>query len=267
MKLLFPLLYFICSVFSAEAQQLTQRDYRAYFAAHQAEGSFLLLDVAANRFTAYNLARCRQGFLPASTFKIPNTLIGLETGCLRDTSEVCHWDGVVRERVEWNRDMSYAQALRLSCVPCYQQLARWVGAVRYQQWMPRLRYGKIKVSPSTVDNFWLEGTSRITSFEQVDFLRRLQAGGLPVSARSQTLTKAALAQEHGRGWVIRAKTGLIASSAQTFGWWVGWVEQRGRIYVFALNMEPLQHAAAGPSFAADRLLIAKQILRKEFGLL
>lgn len=257
----------LAATWPTAAPSVVERDYRAYFEAHDVEGSFLVLDATANRYTAYNLRRCRQGFLPASTFKIPNTLIGLETGVLRDTSDQCLWDGLVRGRPEWNQDMSYAQALRRSCVPCYQQLARRVGVAQYQQWLPRLRFGHPVVSPATLDNFWLTGASRITAFEEVAFLQRLQANQLPLSTRSQELTKALLVLRRGPGWVLRAKGGWSVAPGYNNGWWVGWVEQAGRAYFFALNMEPRAQHPAGANFARDRQLIAEQILREQFHLL
>ena len=75
---------------------VVERDFGAYFWVQQLCGSFLLFDPQANCYMACNAARCRQGFLPAATFKIPNTLIGFEIGVIRDTSQVFKWDGVRR---------------------------------------------------------------------------------------------------------------------------------------------------------------------------
>ncbi|TGE25723.1 class D beta-lactamase [Hymenobacter aquaticus] len=251
----------------AGSPRITERDFQAYFAAYGLRGSFLVLDAGTNAYTAYNLARCRQGFLPASTFKIPNTLIGLETGAVADTAEVFRWDGVRRAFPQWNQDLTVAQALRVSCVPCYQQLARRVGAGRYRQWLPRLRFGRMHVTAATVDTFWLAGSSRITQFEQIDFLRRLQQGRLPVSARSQAITKALLVLGRGPGWVLRGKTGWTMQSGADNGWFVGWVEQAGRTYFFALNAEPANGGPATDNFVRGRRAIAEQILQREFGLL
>ncbi|RYU81604.1 class D beta-lactamase [Hymenobacter persicinus] len=246
--------------------RVTERDFSAYFAAYDLQGSFLLLDARTGRYAAYNPARCRQGFLPASTFKIPNTLIGLETGAIRDTAEVCRWDGVPRRFPQWNQNMSMAQALRVSCVPCYQQLARRVGAARYGQWLPRLRFGRMQVTPATVDTFWLAGSSRITQFEQIDFLRRLQRGALPVTSRNQEITQALLVLARGPGWTLRGKTGWTMQAGRDNGWFVGWVEQRGRACFFALNAEPRRGAATN-KFIQGRRAVTEQILRQEFGLL
>ncbi|UOQ74300.1 class D beta-lactamase [Hymenobacter cellulosilyticus] len=244
-----------------------ERDFGAYFAAYGLRGSFLVLDAATRQFMAYDVARCRQGFLPASTFKIPNTLIGLETGVVRDTAEVFRWDGVTRSFPQWNRDMSFAQALRVSCVPCYQQLARRVGAERYQQWLPRLRFGSMRVTPASVDTFWLTGPSRITQFEQIDFLQRLQRGKLPVARRTQDLTKNMLILSRGPGWVLRGKTGWTMQQGHDNGWFVGWVEQNGKAYFFALNAEPADGKPATAQFVQGRRAITEQILQREFGLL
>jgi beta-lactamase class D len=251
----------------AQAQRIAQHDYTAYFAAYGLRGSFLVLDAEAKQYTAYDVARCRQGFLPASTFKIPNTLIGLETGAVHDTAEVFRWDGVVRSFPQWNQDMSFAQALRVSCVPCYQQLARRVGAGQYQQWLPRLGFGHMRVTPATVDSFWLTGPSRITQFEQIDFLQRLQRGQLPVARRNQDLTKAMLVLSRGPGWVLRGKTGWTMQQGADNGWFVGWVEQNGKVYFFALNAEPADGKPATPRFVQGRRAVTEQILQREFGLL
>lgn len=149
------------------APGLTEHDFRPLFEQYGLRGSLLLYDAQTRKYIAYNPQRCRQGFIPASTFKIPNTLIGLETGALTDTAEVCKWDGVQRSFPQWNQDMTFGRALRVSCVPCYQQLARRVGVQRYHEQLRRLGYPGMQVTAATLDTFWLGGPSRITSFEQI----------------------------------------------------------------------------------------------------
>ena len=92
------------------APTVTDRNFQAHFDQYGVRGSILLYEEPAGRYVAYNQARCRQGFLPASTFKIPNTLIGLQTGALPDTATMCKWDGVTRDFPQWNQDMNYTQA-------------------------------------------------------------------------------------------------------------------------------------------------------------
>ncbi|HEX8351270.1 MAG TPA: class D beta-lactamase [Hymenobacter sp.] len=264
---LFSLLLLALSFYSASAQQIVERNFQKYFEEKGVQGSFLLLDAQTNKYTAYNLGRCREGFLPASTFKIPNTLIGLETGALRDTSEICKWDGVTRDFAAWNSDMTYANALRVSCVPCYQQLARRIGAERYNQWLPKLHYGHLQVTTATVDTFWLTGTSRITQFEEIDFLRRLQANKLPFQARHQEAVKTLLILSKGKNWTLRGKTGWTNVTGHHNGWLVGWLEQDGHTYFFALNCEPKNNGPATEGFVQGRRIITEKILREEFKLM
>ncbi|UYZ63401.1 class D beta-lactamase [Hymenobacter weizhouensis] len=252
---------------AAPAPPVTERDFGRQFEQHGVQGSFLFYDGAAGRYTAYNLARCRRGFLPASTFKIPNTLIGLETGALPDTAALYRWDGVARSFPQWNQDMTYARALRVSCVPCYQQLARQVGAAAYRQWLAKLRYGRMHVTPANVDTFWLDGDSRITQFEQVDFLRRLQAETLPLAARHQRAVKQLLVLQKTPTYTLYGKTGWRFRSARNpdNGWLVGWLTRAdGRTAFFALNVEPQPGPPDDARFLASRRAVAEAVL-KEMG--
>jgi beta-lactamase class D len=268
MRLLFLSLLLILNSFGASAQRITERDFQKYFDEYDLQGSFLLLDANGKQYTAYNLKRCREGFLPASTFKIPNTLIGLETGAVRDTSEIFRWDGVTRTiSAAWNQDMTLATALRVSCVPCYQQLARRIGTERYNQWLPKLQYGRMVVTPATVDMFWLEGPSRITQFEEIEFLQRLQRDQLPVARQHQETVKALLVLSRGQGWVLRGKTGWTSTKDYNNGWFVGWVEQNGKPHFFALNVEPKEKGPITPKFVQGRRALTEKLLRQEFKLM
>ncbi|MBN1814974.1 MAG: class D beta-lactamase, partial [Anaerolineae bacterium] len=46
------------------------------------ESCFVMLDVASNQYSRYNPEQCAKRMSPCSTFKIPNSLIGLETGVI-----------------------------------------------------------------------------------------------------------------------------------------------------------------------------------------
>ena len=43
----------VSAAWRAPAPRVVQRDYRLYFEAREVEGSFLVLDAAANQYTAY----------------------------------------------------------------------------------------------------------------------------------------------------------------------------------------------------------------------
>jgi beta-lactamase class D len=189
------------------------------------EGAFVLLDVTSNRITIANPELAERAFLPASTFKIPNTLIGLETGVIPDESFALEWDGVDRGVFDvWNRDHDLRSAMKNSVLWFYQELARRIGEDRYHDWMSRLDYGNRDIGGG-VDQFWVAGDLRITPREQVRFLRRLLQGDLPVEERSVRIVRDILLVSQKDGVTLRAKTGLTAQTPHYVGWLVGFVER------------------------------------------
>jgi beta-lactamase class D len=218
--------------------------------------ALVVRDVRAGRTVRYDAALAGTRLSPCSTFKVPNSLIGLETGVIPDAAYVIPWDGKKRGIEAWNRDHDLRSAIRGSVVPYYQELARRVGPQRMQRWVSALRYGNQDISGG-IDRFWLGSSLRISPEEQVDFLARLHTGALPVSARSVAIVEEILLQDApGEGVVYRGKTGSCESEAGPHGWWVGSVETSGRVSVFAALIQ-----GAGASGRACRAL-AENALRR-----
>jgi beta-lactamase class D len=204
------------------------------FAKRAVQGTFAHLDVTTDRLTLVNEHRAQKRYIPASTFKIPNSLIALETGIVTGPDEVFKWDGKPAAMKEWERDMTFSEAIRVSNVPIYQRIARRVGLKNYEVWLDRLGYGN--ANPGTVvDRFWLDGPLAISAIEQTSFLAALALQELPMSKTAQSAVKGMLLQETRDGRSLYAKTGWLG--AGQIGWWVGWVEGNGRIDSFALNMD------------------------------
>jgi beta-lactamase class D len=220
------------------AAERAEVDLSHHFRALCAEGAFVLHDLSANRTVVHNAERARQGFLPASTFKILNSLIALETGVLRDEHEIIPWDGVDRGDW-WNGDQAMTRAFQRSTVWFYQEVARRIGEARMREWVGRAGYGNADIGGG-IDRFWLEGELRITAEEQVDLLRRLYLDDLPFSGRSQAIVKRVMLMEQGDGYVLRGKTGWARQHGLDHGlhtgWLVGWVERGGNVYLFATQI-------------------------------
>lgn len=222
-------------------------------------GCFVVHDVRADRTLRVNAARCARRLPPASTFKIPNALIGLETGVVTDEHMVIAWDGVERSITDWNRDLDLAAAIRVSSVPYFQELARRVGATRMRDWVRRFGYGNRDIRGG-IDRFWLDGRLRISADEQVAFLRRVQDRTLPVSGRTiDILRRIITLEERADGAVLRAKTGWALRGNWNVGWFVGWIERGDDAWIFALNVEPVGKPPA--DFLAKRRLLAESLLR------
>jgi beta-lactamase class D len=199
-------------------------------------GAFALYDLNHNRYIRYNPARCAERFLPASTFKIMNSLIGLESGVVPNENFVISWDGTPYEIPTWNQDHTLKTALQNSAVWYYQELARRVGKEKMQQYLTASNYGNQDIS-GAIDSFWLEGGLRISVDEQVEMLKRLYQDDLPFSQRSMRIVKDLLILEKTNGYQLSGKTGSVVRVATHVGWFVGYVEVQGNVYVFATNIE------------------------------
>lgn len=211
-------------------------EWQALFQEAGVEGTLVMREVRQDRWLASDTTRAQRRMLPASTFKIPNSLIALECGVLADEDQVLPWDGITRDVPEWNRDHTLRSALRVSCVPVFQELARRIGAARMELWLDSLTYGNGRISGG-IDHFWLDGDLALSAVEQVDFLSRLALLRLPLSERSQRVVRESLVVEATPHWVLRAKTGWAARNTPMHGWWVGWVEREDALWVFALNVD------------------------------
>lgn len=222
---------------SAAAQQTIERaDLIRLFDQKQITGGFVLFDPDLNQLTIVNASRATAREIPASTFKIANSLIALETGAVADVEEIIPYGGGTTPVDAWARDMSMRDAIKLSNVPVYQELARRVGLKKYSNWLERLAYGNGEIG-ADVETFWLKGPLRISAVEQTEFLARLASGTLPASAQSQRMVRDILRADEREGRVLFGKTGWTTAPDPDIGWYVGWIEGAGQLYTFALVMD------------------------------
>lgn len=213
----------------------TRQIVEASFQKRQVTGCFILYDLERDSSLIYNPKRANDAFLPASTFKIANSLIALECKVVHDENEVIPWDGVKRSVPAWNNDQTMRTAIRYSAVWFYQELARRIGAERMNDWLRKLNYGN-RVAGPELDNFWLSGDLRITPLQQVDFLKRMIRQELPVKNKNLNVVKEIMTVESNNRYVLRAKTGW-AISGQQIGWYVGWLELDSKYYIFVNNID------------------------------
>lgn len=208
-------------------------------------GTFVLHDVATGRFVGHDRARAERRFVPASTFKIPHSLIGLAVGAVGDVDEALPYRGPPRPFIEaWARDMGLREAIVLSNVPIYQELARRIGPERMREHLLRMDYGNGEIG-TAVDAFWLSGPLAISAIEQARFLARLASDALPYPPALQSSAREISLLEQAEGWRLHGKTGWQNAPGEGVGWWVGWLEKDGRVYAFALNMDIRTAADAG----------------------
>lgn len=200
------------------------------------KGTMVISSLDGKTEYVHNQKRAEKRYLPASTFKIPNTLISLDEGAIADEKEIIKWDGKDKGWDRWNKDQSLETALPISCIWFYQELARRVGNTKYLSHLARLNYGN-KMTGTELTTFWLVGDIKISPMEQIAFLKRLYKDELPYRKTHLQILKTIMVVEQTPQYTIRAKTGWAARIEHPHGWYVGYAESNGQVWFFALNIE------------------------------
>jgi beta-lactamase class D len=229
----FLLLFFLAGFIACTPKESTEirDDFKKYYDQFSVRGSFALYDVQENKYTLYNKPQFTEPFSPASTFKICNSLIGLETGVIPDENFVIPWDSIVRNPV-WDKDHDLKTAFKNSTVWYYQELARRVGGQQMKYWIDKANYGN-RDTTGGLDKFWLYGGLRITPQQQIDFLQRLHDNTLPFSQRSMDIVKKIMVAKDTSDYILRGKAGWGMRPNEDIGWYVGYLETNGNVYYFA----------------------------------
>jgi len=231
-------------------------DFKQSYDAYKVQGSFVLYDLKNDKYLFYNRSQFEQVFTPASTFKICNSLIGLETGVIADENFVIQWDSVVRKRPAWNKSQDLKTAFKNSTVWYYQELARRVGGQKMKFWLDKTQYGNADTMGG-IDKFWLSGGLRISPKQQIEFLKRLYLNQLPFAQRNMDIVKKVMVAVDSANYTIRAKTGWGMENGTDIGWYVGYYQTKANVYFFA---NCIQNAdTTNQQFANARIEICKKI--------
>lgn len=253
-------LLFFAILLTASLQATTwKNDARlsALFNEAGVSGTFVLYDTEGDVLIGHDEERARRRFLPASTFKVANSLIGLSCGAVASVDEVLPFGGGPQFLKSWEKDMGLREALPISNVPIYQELARRIGLERMQAGVSALSYGNREIG-TEVDTFWLKGPLEISAVEQTHFLAQLASGTLPsIEPDIQAAVRQIMLLEEGRDWTLHGKTGWASSVNPPIGWWVGWIIQNDHIHSFALNIDIVTDHDG-----AQRVPLAKACLRE-----
>lgn len=220
----------------------------------QTTGVLITFDGQAYKAYGNDLNRAKTAYIPASTFKILNALIGIEHD-KTSPNEVFKWDGQKRAFESWEKDLTLAEAMQASAVPVYQALAQRIGLDLMAKEVKRVGFGNTRIG-TQVDNFWLIGPLKITPIEEAQFAYRLAKQELPFTPKTQQQVIDMLLVDEIRGTKVYAKSGWGMDITPQVGWWTGWIEDpNGKVTAFSLNMEMNQ-----PAHAAARKEIVYQAL-------
>lgn len=260
-RLFFAGFLLLCSCASSTKLSFSESELDAepYYDAFNVKGAFLACDLETNICQHYNLEILETPYTPASTFKIVNSIIALETGVMNDISDTITWDGIKRPVESWNSNSDMKAAYKNSTVWFYQEIARRIGEKRMKEWLKKLNYGNKSIEGG-IDKFWLTGELRITPIQQMEFLKKLVDRKLPISEKTYEKMQELMVFEQTENYTMRAKTGWGMQNGQDIGWFVGYVTVAGKHHIFVnvLNNSDENNK----KFVSSRIEIAKILLKE-----
>lgn len=193
---------------------------------------------------------CDSRVTPASTFKVALSLIGYDSGYLKDEHEptlafrkgYVDWGGD-----NWKQPTDAVRWMKYSVVWFSQQMTKALGETTLHDYATKFGYGNADFSGDPgknngLERAWIASSLKISPREQVAFLKKLVNRRIPVSAHAIDMTLKVVEERRiSGGWTVHGKTGAAfprradASFDETrgWGWFVGWAEKGDRTFVFA----------------------------------
>jgi len=158
------------------------------------------------------------------------------------------WDCEIHPFEAWNQDQNLATAMRYSVNWYFQNFDRQVGLESLYYYLAS--YGNSNLSGGIAD-FWIESSLRISPVEQVQLLTDFYRNDTVFETRHVNAVKDVLQLQENNGAVLSGKTGTgFVNGIVANGWFIGYVENSGRTFVFATYIQSLGDGNAGGSVAA-----------------
>lgn len=232
----FLIVFLFIGIYPAFGQEELQR----YFDEAGVSGSTTIYDYLQDKWIYTDSLDAQLETLPASTFKIINSLIALKNQAVKNEHEVVKWDGKVRgfqgQPVDaWNQDTNLKEAYRNSTVWFYVEMAKRIGREKYRTILKESGYGNNDLKETGTD-FWNYGPFAISPQNQITFLVDLYENKLPFSEGQLKVVKEIMVSERKNGYTIRSKTGWTQKDGKDIGWWIGFIEKHNEAYFFATRI-------------------------------
>ena len=222
---------------------ITEVNWESYF--DGMNGAAVIYDPSENSYQIYHQDMALSRRSPCSTFKIISSLIALENKVLIPEDSTRTWSGEIFWNENWNRDISFEDAFRTSCVWYYRELIDEIGKDVMQEELNKLHYGNCDISDwegylNTNNNnraltgFWIESSLKISPKEQVEVLERIFREDSVYSQETQDKLKQVMliSEWDNKDMLIYGKTGLgKAHGVVVDAWFTGFADTAdGRKY-------------------------------------
>lgn len=225
---------------SKNDEVLVRQDFKKYFDECNVEGAIAIYDYKNHTWILSDTVATRKETLPASTFKIINLLIALETKTIASENDIVKWPGSTDTlkydyRPNIYHDITVKEAFEVSAGWAFIELAKKIGKDNYKKYLTLCHYGNINLSQTDPD-FWNFGAFGISPINQVEFLKKLYEEKLPFSKRNIDIVKKVMITEQNDDYTIHSKTGWTRENDINTGWWVGYIENKNGAYFFATRL-------------------------------
>lgn len=241
------------------------QDFKKHFDSLNLIGSTTIYDYNNKKWIFTDPLDAEKATLPASTFKIPNSLIILENKVVASEKEIRKWDGKEKSHFgivieAWNQDTNLEAAFKNSTVWFYVDASKKIKRSMYKKTLRKLSYGNGNLNEKGND-FWNYGDFAISPKNQIEFLIKLYENRLPFSQKNIDKVKQIMISESSDNLTFRDKTGWTRKNGQDIGWWVGYVETNDNVYFFATRLTK-DKDESNPYFLSGRKDVTKQILKQ-----
>lgn len=232
----------------AQEPKITETDWSAYF--NGLNGAAVLYDASKMQYYIYNQELASIQRSPCSTFKIISSLLALEHGLIDPENSTRPWSGEEFWNEAWNRDISFRDAFRESCVWYFRQVTDDIGQERMQEGVTELRYGNCDISDwegrlnnnnsnRALTGFWIESSLKISPKEQAEVMERIFGPDSAYSQWAQEELKQVMltGTQEGAGLQIYGKTGMgMSKGVVVDAWFTGFAKKEGRDLYFCVYL-------------------------------
>ncbi|MCL6220699.1 penicillin-binding transpeptidase domain-containing protein [Zunongwangia pacifica] len=242
-----------------------QVKFQSVYDSLQLEGSTTIYDYKHKQWLFTDIKDAEIATLPASTFKIPHSLILLEYRAVNDENEIYQWDGEPKSHFGfpfkvWEHDTDLKTAYKNSTVWFYVKASQKIKRNKYKSILKKIGYGNNDLSEAG-DDFWNYGDFAISPKNQVEFLIDLYENNLPFAEENMEKVKQLMISEREENYTFRDKTGWARDNGKDIGWWVGYLTTNDNVYFFATRLtKPI--AEENPNFFSRRKQVTQHILKK-----
>lgn len=206
------------------------KEVEEVFKKYKVEGTIVIESLNKKKINIYNDKRASELFAPASTFKIPHSLIALNEGIVKKDSKII-WNKKVTKYKSCNKNQTIKSAFRNSCLWVYEKFASNIDTKRYKEYLKKMDYGDKNIKNNSI--FWLDGTLKITTFGQIKFLKKLHLNELSFNQNDIDFIKNIMIEDKNESYILRAKTGWQGE----YGWYIGYVQTKDDVWFFAMNID------------------------------